>query len=177
MADRAIFEKEAPKLQRKMMSRAMCLTRGNRENAEDLVQDAYRKAWEKFDTFREDGELENWMMIIMKNTFIDLDRKDKRTPEHVELTDEYIKDEFGNARPQNVSTAHSAEEHNTRMDIVSRGFDKLTDEQREIIWMIFEEGYTYEEASALTGISASTLKSRVYAAKEKLSSSLEELNS
>mgnify|MGYP006190429813 CR=1 FL=1 len=78
--ERAGFEGEALQYVDQLYSAAMRMTR-NPQDAEDLVQEAYTKAYSSFHQYRPGTNLKAWLYRILTNTYINLYRKRQRQPQ------------------------------------------------------------------------------------------------
>ena len=74
-----LFEEQALPLLDQLYGGAMRLTR-NPQDAEDLIQETYLKAFSNFDSFKQGTNLKAWLYRIMTNTYINSYRKAKRRP-------------------------------------------------------------------------------------------------
>jgi RNA polymerase sigma-70 factor (ECF subfamily) len=80
---RAVFDGFFPRLYRFVLPRV----NGDREEARDVVQQAFCKAFEKLDTYRGEASLYGWMSQICRNGLIDRARRRSRRPQHLTLSD------------------------------------------------------------------------------------------
>lgn len=135
---------------------ARVLTRGDTE-ADDLVQGALLRAVERRATFREGGDLRVWLMAILHNHFIDglRARKAAMAREHA-----WAETNPGFSLPEG--------EHVVRLEQLRRAFLALPAEQREALHLMAIEGLSVAEASAILGIPAGTVMSRVGRARAAL---------
>ena len=77
---RARFEHEAMQYVDQLYSAAMRMTR-NPQDAEDLVQEAYTKAYSAFHQYKPGTNLKAWLYRILTNTYINIYRKKQRRPQ------------------------------------------------------------------------------------------------
>ncbi|MGH6859132.1 MAG: sigma-70 family RNA polymerase sigma factor [Phyllobacterium sp.] len=130
---------------------------GNDHDAEDLVQDALLRAYEKQASFRPGSNLRTWLFSVLHNTFIDgfrSRRAEMRRNAQSALTAETVQ--------------QPAQEHSVRLDQIRRAFLTLPEEQRGALHLVAIEGLTYEEAAAILGIPIGTLMSRVSRARASM---------
>src|SRR2546428_374819 len=80
------FEKAAMPYVDSLYNTAYRMTR-NSEDAEDLVQETYLKAYKYYDKFEEGTNFKAWLFKIMKNTFINNYRKKKLTPHKIDFSE------------------------------------------------------------------------------------------
>lgn len=162
---------------------------GSRIDADDVVQDAYIKAFEQIHSFRNDSSLYTWLYQIARNRALDLLRK--RSPDFISdegwfdrLEDkgyeemkghEEMDDAFPNAKREirtsatgtiksNSEPTHSSKE----VDALRLAIQKLPATMREVVVLKVQEGFSYEEMEQITGENIQTLKSRMFRAKKRL---------
>ncbi len=125
---------------------------GDRESADDLVQDTLERAVRKFHLWRP-GDLRAWLFSIMHNVFINQLKARKVAPD-VELDDSFA------ARVPLV----------TGMDVIDlqRGLLSLAPEQREVVLLIALEDMSYADVSRALGIPMGTVMSRLSRGRERL---------
>ena len=83
-AFREIFDSFFPKLYRFALSRL----NGNEDEARDVVQETFCKAFERLDSYRAEASLYGWMCQICRNTITDRGRRLQRQPQHVALIED-----------------------------------------------------------------------------------------
>ena len=135
---------------------ARSLTR-DESQAEDLVQDALVRAYERRGSFRAGGSLRAWLISILHNTFIDERRRslaEGRRLEHAAALAETI------TPPE--------QEDRIRLRQVREAFMTLPDEQRAVLHLVAIEGLSYQEAAMALGIPVGTLMSRLGRARAAL---------
>jgi RNA polymerase sigma-70 factor, ECF subfamily len=139
---------------------------GSREEAEDVVHEAFVAVWRKIDRFdAERGALRAWLMTVVRNRAID--RVRARRP-RIDLDDA---DERSLLRTGPNPTWEAALARASASDI--RGaLAALPDEQRKAIELAYFEGYTYREVADLTGVPPGTANGRLRLALAKLREAL-----
>ena len=125
---------------------------GDREGADDLVQDTLERAVRKFHLWRP-GDLRAWLFSIMHNVFIN-QLKARRIAPEVEIDDSL-------AAP--VPSV-------TRADVMDleRALAALSPEQREVVLLVALEDMSYAEVSRALGIPMGTVMSRLSRGRERL---------
>ena len=126
---------------------------GDRDGADDLVQDTLERAVRKFHLWRP-GDLRAWLFSIMHNVFVNQLKARKIAPE-VEIDENMI------AAP--VPTA-------TSVDVIDlqRALLSLAPEQREVVLLVALEDMSYADVSRSLGIPIGTVMSRLSRGREKL---------
>jgi RNA polymerase sigma-70 factor (ECF subfamily) len=154
MPDRAaLIEPQIPGLRRF----ASALLRGNREAADDLVQDTLVRALSRWHLRRNEGNVRGWLFTILYNRFLTDQHRSRRRGLHDELTEE-------TALPGIDGGQDSALE---QRDLL-RAFSALAEEQRSALFLIAVEDLSYEEAARVLGVPVGTIMSRLSRGRERL---------
>lgn len=127
----------------------------NRELAEDLVQSAFVKAWEKLETF-EKGSFQAWLYTIVRNTMLDHFRTEKP---QIELHEAIVDDK------------QKVEEQVLKQLEVQKVMDALrflTDEQKELITLKFVEDMSNKEIAQILGKEEDAIRAMQYRALKEL---------
>jgi RNA polymerase sigma-70 factor (ECF subfamily) len=139
---------------------------GGREEAEDVVHDAFVAVWRKIDRFdAERGSLRAWLLTVVRNRAIDRVRV-RRTAIDVDDADERSLLRTG------PNPTWEAALGRTAAGDLRRAMDALPDEQRRAIELAYFEGYTYREVADVTGVPAGTANGRLRLALAKLRDAL-----
>jgi RNA polymerase sigma-70 factor (ECF subfamily) len=125
--------------------------------AEDLVHDALVRAYERKSAFRAGGNLRNWLLAILHNTFVDQYRR--RQAEHRRDAE---------AARLYEPVLPAGQEDSVYLHQISRAFLDLPIEQRAVLHLIAIEGLAYQEAADALGIPLGTLMSRLGRARTAL---------
>jgi RNA polymerase sigma-70 factor (ECF subfamily) len=133
---------------------------GNADRADDLVQETLVKAWTNLATFSEGTNLTAWLFTILRNIYYSEYRKRRREA-----------DDPDGAMASKMISPPSQNAHMDFLDFRS-ALQKLPIEQREAIILIAASGLSYEEAAAICGCAAGTMKSRVNRARNRLAEML-----
>jgi RNA polymerase sigma-70 factor (ECF subfamily) len=130
----------------------------NREDAEDLLQEAFLDCFRNIKSFRFESTFGAWLKSILVNKCINQLRKKK-----VELV-------LQETVPVEIVEEEQETIYNT--DKIFKGIEQLPDGYRIILTLYLLEGYDHTEIAQILGISESTSKSQYSRAKEKLRSIL-----
>jgi RNA polymerase sigma-70 factor (ECF subfamily) len=140
---------------------------GSREEAEDVVHEAFVAVWRKIDRFdAERGALRAWLMTVVRNRAID--RVRARRPK-MDLDDA---DERSLLRTGPNPTWEAALARASASEI-QVALASLPDEQRQAVELAYFEGYTYREVAELTGVPPGTANGRLRLALAKLREALQ----
>ena len=138
------------------------------DDANDLLQDTFLKIWRNIDNYDSSkGSIFTWMMNIARNLSID----------RVRSAD--FRDSSQNISMEQNIIYQVDSEHQTVMDVDSIGLRKVVDslkpEYRQLIELVYYQGYTQAEVSEEYGIPLGTVKTRIKAAVGSLRAMLSSL--
>ena len=128
----------------------------NKDDAEDLTQDAFIRAYTFFNRFRHDTNFKAWILKIMRNLYITQVKKKRFTVEH---QDEHM------VMPHSNNNTEKQLLDSLRVMDVKKAIDLLPAEFKEIIILCELEGYSYEEIAKIIGIPVGTVRSRLHRAR------------
>ncbi len=173
-----LFEKELMPNVSSMYNFAHRLTL-NEDDAKDLVQDTFLKAYRFINSFEKGTNAKAWLFRILKNSFINDFRKKSKEPSKVDYNDVegyYNSDDVD----ANITTDLRVETLKGMIgDEVSIALNSLPADFRIVIILCDLEGFTYEEMSKILDIPIGTVRSRLHRArnllKEKLKSYAKEM--
>lgn len=144
------------------------------EDAEDLVQETYLKAYKYYDKFTEGTNLKAWLFRILKNTFINNYRKQKQIPPQNAF--EEIEDAFeSQISPEAPSSIPGPEEdilENVLDEDVQAALESLPDDYRMVVLLADLEDFSYQEIADILEIPVGTVMSRLYRARRRLESEM-----
>lgn len=134
---------------------------GNREAADDLVQDTMEKAWARLGLWERRGDLRAWLFSILHNLFVDRLRAEGRSPVTAAGEEEPV-------APVRASQADMLEVRD-----LDRALALLPLEQREVLLLVAVEQMRYEQVARVLDIPVGTVMSRLSRARERLRAILE----
>lgn len=151
----------------------------NKEEAEDLVQETYLKAYRFFDTFQKGTNIKAWLFKILRNTFINKYRKAVNLPseifyEDVESVNSNLsyKQESDSGELTDTLESKYNELGNLMEDDVKRAIDSLPIEYKETILLSDVEELSYNDIAEITNVPIGTVKSRLNRGRKLLQKSL-----
>jgi RNA polymerase sigma-70 factor (ECF subfamily) len=158
MPDRAaLIEEQIPGLRRF----ACALLRGDRQAADDLVQDTLERALSHWNLRRNQGNLRGWLYTILYNRFLSDQHRVRRRGPHDALTEE-------TGLPGIDGGQHSVLEHRDLL----RAFAALPEEQQAVLLLVGVEDLSYQEAARVLGVPIGTVMSRLSRGRERLRRSI-----
>ncbi|MTB53995.1 RNA polymerase sigma factor [Lewinella sp. W8] len=143
-----------------LFSYALRLTQ-SRQDAEDLVQETTIKAYRYRESFTAGTNYKSWICTIMRNTFINNYRK-RKSRMHINQPVE----EFSYALESQNAIPNEAE-HNLRMKSYIETISSLK-EIYSVPFMLFYQGYEYQEIAEQLNVPIGTVKSRIFVARQQL---------
>lgn len=141
---------------------------GDGDDANDLVQDTFLKAFRFFDKFEKGTNCKAWLFRIMKNTFINTYRKKSKEPDKVDYED--VENFYQNVKPSSTDSAHLEKEiyDNLFDDDISLALASLPDDFKTVIILSDIEGFTYDEIADFIDCPVGTVRSRLHRARKML---------
>ena len=118
---------------------------GNRDRADDLVQEALVKAWNHLDSFEVGTNLKAWLFTILRNAYFSELRKTKR--------------EVADCEGQIAARVAVPAEQDAHLDLkdLSLALAELPADQREALILVGAEGFSYEDAASISGCAVGTV--------------------
>ena len=145
---------------------------GNREDAQDLVQDVLLKLHGQRDRLAEVDAVATWLARVMYNQFIDNLRRYKSR--RMALVDDPVVSADPDQAPAVEASTEDLVEGEFTIKRVMDALDQLSDDHQLVIKLHDVEGYTLTEMVEITGIPIGTLKSRRQRARERLQDLLDD---
>lgn len=141
----------------------------NREDAEEIAQDAFLKAYKKMDAFREEAQFSTWLYRIAFNTAISKARKKK--PEKAIRAME----DFDHSMVDEVHAGMEETNDQNKTTLIKLALDKLNECDFIMITLFYYKEASVQEISSITGLSASNVKVRLHRIRKKLYREIHEL--
>ena len=141
---------------------------GNSEDAADMTQEAFIKAYNSLQSFRGDSKFSVWLYWIVSNVCFDFLRSKNRRPT-VSLS---VEDDDGEDAQLDVADESQSPEllldRKLTRDSVRRGLDSLPPDYRQILLLREIQGLSYDEIAQALSLEVGTVKSRIFRARKRL---------
>lgn len=150
----------------------------NEQDAWDLAQDGFFKAWKSLDKFRFQSSFYTWLYRIVTNVSIDWLRKRTLRPEG-EFDDTIARTDIeptADVTPKGEVSPQRQMERGELRERLDAAIAKLTPEHRAVILLKEVEGMQYHEIADSVGCSIGTVMSRLFYARKKLQTLLKDLH-
>jgi RNA polymerase sigma-70 factor (ECF subfamily) len=142
----------------------------NAEDAEDLVQEAYLKAYKYYEKFQEGTNFKAWLFKILKNTFINNYRKKQLQPPQSDFAE--IEDAFESRVSEEAGRQIKSPEEVLLEDVldedVQRALNDLPPDYRMAVILADLEGFSYKEIAEILEVPVGTVMSRLYRGRKQL---------
>ena len=160
------FEKLVTAYEKNVYSLALRMV-GDPEDAADMTQETFIKAYRSLSSFRGDSKFSSWLYRIASNVCLDFLRSRSRHPQ-VSLS---TVDEDDRATFELPDMRQNPEEQLMKklgMEAVRRGLEQLPEQQRQILVLRELGGLSYAELAQTLGLEEGTVKSRIFRARKRL---------
>ena len=140
---------------------------GDPDDAADMTQETFIKAYRSLSSFRGDSKFSSWLYRIASNVCLDFLRSRSRHPQ-VSLSSS---DEDGRTAFELPDMSRNPEEQLMKklsMEAVRRGLEQLPEQQRQILVLRELGGLSYAELAQTLGLEEGTVKSRIFRARKRL---------
>jgi RNA polymerase sigma-70 factor (ECF subfamily) len=171
--DRVRFEEEALALSDQVYRVARHLA-GSREEAEDLVQETYARAFRSWRSYTPGTNLRAWLLRILTNLNIDRGRRQQRTPpmQGLEANDYFLYDRL-TENDGGLSDEDRVVERLSQDDIVS-ALSSVPHDFRDVIVLVDIGDFSYQDAAQILDIPIGTVMSRLHRGRRILKRELAE---
>lgn len=163
------FERDAFKYVDQLYSAALRMAR-HPADAEDLVQEAFAKAYASFHQYKPGTNLRAWLYRILTNTYINLYRKRQREP--IRSGTDQVEDwQLGAQIERGDQALRSAEAQaldSLPDSEVKRALQEIPEEFRLAVYFVDVEGFPYKEAADILGVPIGTIMSRLHRGRRQL---------
>lgn len=169
------FTQDALPLLDQLYGAAMKMTR-NPQDAQDLVQETYMKAFAAFGSFTEGTNLKAWLYRILTNSYINTYRKKQREP-YLGVVEELEDWQMGGAESTTAMSSRSAEVEaidRAPDSVVTTALNELPEDFRMAVYLADVEGFSYQEIADIAEVPIGTVMSRLHRGRARLRKALGE---
>ena len=172
--DRVRFEEEALALADQVYRVARRLVR-TREEAEDLVQETYARAFRSWRSYTHGTNLRAWLLRILTNLNLDRGRKVQRTPDiqPLEEGDYYLANRMAESQGEQALDQDKVVERLSQDSIVT-ALSSLPDDFRDVVVLVDIGDFGYADAAQILDIPIGTVMSRLHRGRRLLKQQLAE---
>ncbi len=144
---------------------------GSREDAADVTQEVFWKAWRALPSFRKESSFSTWLYRLTDSVCLDLLRREKKRRGDTSLeTDEGLS--LAKQLPHPAPSPQDHVEAQERQAALEQGLAQLSEEHRRILVLREISGLSYQEIGSILGLSDGTVKSRLARARMALANYL-----
>ena len=159
------FERDALPILPSLYGAALRMTR-NPQDAEDLIQETFLRAYRGFAGFTPGTNVKAWLYRILTNTFINSYRKRQREP--VTVLEDEIPDWYLYGTEQSEESAEAEVLERMPDEDVKEALDALPEQFRMAVWLADVEGFSYKEIAEILDIPIGTVMSRLHRGRKAL---------
>ena len=172
--DRVRFEEEALGLADQVYRVARRFV-PTREEAEDLVQETYARAFRSWQSYTPGTNLRAWLLRILTNLNVDRGRRLQRRPDETPLeeTDYYLANRMAESAGEQVLDQERVVERLSQDSIVT-ALSSLPDDFRDVVVLVDIGDFSYADAAQILDIPLGTVMSRLHRGRRLLKSTLAE---
>ena len=170
------FERDALPLLDQLYGGALRMTR-NPADAEDLVQEAYMKAYQGFRSYKPGTNLKAWMYRILTNAYINNYRKAQRRPAEY-ATDDITDSQIAETASHTSSGLRSAEVEAMALlpdEEIRAALMDLNEDYRMVVYYADVEGLPYKEIADIMATPIGTVMSRLHRGRKQLREALKDV--
>ena len=172
--DRARFEDEALGYADQVYRVARRLV-GSREEAEDLVQETYARAFRSWRSYTPGTNMRAWLLRILTNLNVDRGRRVQRTPQtqQLEETDYYLANKLASAAGEEALDQEQVVERLSQDSIVN-ALSEISPQFRDVVVLVDIGDFTYADAAHILDVPIGTVMSRLHRGRRALKQKLAE---
>ncbi len=172
--DQKAFEELLKKYKNLVYSIMLRMVR-NPQEAEDLTQEAFMKAFHAIHAFNEEYAFSTWLMKIATNNCIDFLRKKKLKTISIDQPVQHKDDEFQIELPSGTPSPERVMLSREQRHLIQQAIDELPPLYRHVIVLRHQEEKSYEEIAEILDVPIGTVKARIFRAREMLNKRIKEL--
>lgn len=134
----------------------------NREEAEEVCQDAFIKAYKSLHKFKGDSKFSTWLYRITYHTCLDVIKKNKKHNNSFEINTVTLN------QIHTTDSILQTIERKERAKIMDKCLQQLPEEERSILWLFYYEELSLKEIIEVTNLSEANIKVKLHRGRKKL---------
>ena len=138
----------------------------NREEAEEVAQDTFIKTYKSLEKFKGDSKFSTWIYRVAYNSCLDRIKKNKKHLNDVEIN------EFTEHQVVSIDNALDKMEIKEREDAIQKCIETLPSEESFLLTLYYFDDLSLEEISKIVGITANSIKVKLFRSRKKLATIL-----
>ena len=138
----------------------------NKEEAEEVAQDTFVKAYKSLSKFKGDSKFSTWIYRVAYNTCLDRIKKNRKYINNVEIN------EFTAHQVKTIDNALDRIEVRERNEAIQRCIERLSSEDSFLLTLYYFDDLSLDEISKIVGISTNSIKVKLFRCRKKLASIL-----
>ena len=138
----------------------------NREEAEEVAQDTFVKAFRKLDNFKGDSKFSTWIYRVAYNTCLDRIKKNRKHINDIEIN------EFTINQVVALDNVLDTIETKERNETIKQCIDTLPQEESFLLTLYYFDELSLEEISKIVGMKANAIKVKIFRSRKKLANIL-----
>lgn len=142
---------------------------GNREDAEELAQDVFMKVYKNIFSFKGESSFSTWLYRIAYNTAVSATRR--RKMEYLAIEESQI----DNVSEEEVADAMGRYDSSEQIARLERAIEYLSPDERAIILLFYMQEKSVDDIVAISGLTASNVKTKLFRIRKKLFVLLKEM--
>jgi RNA polymerase sigma-70 factor (ECF subfamily) len=139
---------------------------GNKQDAEDIVQNAFVKAFHNLHTFRSDSKFSTWFYRIVYNTAITETRGNVHNTEFVDYKQIDMNDSYSD-----MDTMAQIEE-NERKELINKAMDRIPKDEAVILTLYYLEDNSVKDIVQITGLTDANIKVKLHRARKRFADTI-----
>ncbi len=139
---------------------------GNKQDAEDIVQNAFVKAFHNLHTFRADSKFSTWFYRIVYNTAVTETRGNIYNTEFVDYKQIDMNDSFSD-----MDTMAQVEE-NERKELINKAMDRIPKDEAVILTLYYLEDNSVKDIVQITGLTDANIKVKLHRARKRFADTI-----
>lgn len=163
--DQAAFEELYKAFSRKVYAYVLNMLKDH-VRAEEVLVDTMHQVWRNPTQFRGDSQFSTWLIGVARNKALMVFRSRRPDEDHADL------DDVAETHADESEDAYRQLAQRQRTDGVRQCMDKLSDEHRECLHLVFYEGYSLAEVASVQRCPENTVKTRLFHARQKIKNCL-----